>query len=207
MIKAALLTSLAAFSCVAVSAAPRPETSTYVNGNVSALKPNTGGTLVFKDNNSMTFRTGFAEVAVPYESIQRAELGAIQTRGHEPMGINPLALVSRLHKTETQLLTVEFKSGLGENQTMTLQLAKPAASNVLATIQEHTAKSVTETRAPAVKIAEAKESWWGDDMWKTNRNKDSWSAKETTAKETTAKETSDKETAAKDPANVSSNSK
>jgi hypothetical protein len=183
MIKTSVIVSLAAFACLAVSGAPRPETSTYVDGNVSSLKPNTGGTLVFKDNNSMTFRTGLAEVAVPYESILHAELGATQIRNHEPMGMNPAALISRLHKTETQLLTVEFKSGLGEKQTMTLQLAKPAASSVLATIQEHTAKSVTEAKAPSVKLAEAKtaegkDAWWGDDMWKTNRNKDSWTAKE-----------------------------
>jgi hypothetical protein len=116
---------------------------------------------------------------VPYESIQRAELGAIQTRGHEPMGINPLALVSRLHKTETQLLTVEFKSGLGEDQTMTLELAKPAASSVLATIQEHSPNStVAAARTPADKVVAGKEEWWGDSMWKTTRNQDSWYAKE-----------------------------
>ncbi|HEY1755383.1 MAG TPA: hypothetical protein VGG72_08295 [Bryobacteraceae bacterium] len=175
MIKTAVVSL---FLCIAVSGAPRPETSTYVDGNVSSLKPNTGGTLVFKDNNSMTFRTGLAEVAVPYESILHAELGATQVRNHEPMGMNPVALISRLHKTETQLLTVEFKSGLGEKQTMTLQLAKPAASSVLATIQEHTTKAVTESKAADGKGGEAKPAWWGDDMWKTTRNQDSWNAKD-----------------------------
>jgi hypothetical protein len=174
MIKTALLTVLA---CIAVSAAPRPETSTYVDGNVSSLKPNTGGTLVFKDETSMTFRTGLAEVSVPYASIQRAELGATQTHSHELPLPGVLALVGRLHKTETQLLTVEFKSGLGENQTMTLQLQKVGASNVLATIQEHTPKTVTAAKTPADKPA-AKEDWWGDSYWKTNRNQDSWNSKE-----------------------------
>ncbi len=169
MIKTPLFVSLAALACLTVSGAPRPEASTYVDGNVSALKPNTGGTLVFKDNSSMTFRTGLAEVQVPYASIRSAELGATQIHNHEPMGINPLGLVSRLHKTETQLLTVEFKSGSGEKQTMTLQLAKPAAAAVLATIQEHTAK-------PAAKAAAAKDAWWGDSYWKTRRNQDTWNA-------------------------------
>jgi hypothetical protein len=138
-------------ACIVVSGAPRPETSTYIDGNVSSLKPNTGGTLVFKDDNSMTFRTGSADVAVPYASILRAELGAIQTHSHGPSGMKVLAIVNPMRKTETQLLIVEFKSGLGENQTMTLKLAKPAASSVLATIQEHTPKSVTAAKTAGEK--------------------------------------------------------
>jgi hypothetical protein len=102
-----------------------------------------------------------------------------------------LAFVNRLHKTETQLLTVQFKSGLGDNQTMTLQLAKPAASSVLATIEGHTPKAVTAVKAPAplskdaqvVKDAktatDAKDAWWGDEYWKTVRNQDSWKAAST----------------------------
>jgi len=185
MIKTALLTlPLAAFACIVVSGAPRPETSTYVDGNVSSLKPNTGGTLVFKDDTSMMFRTGLADVAVPYASILRAELGATQTRSHDLPVPGVSALLNRLHKTETQLLIVEFKSGLGEDQTMTLQLAKPAASSVLATIQEHTPKStVAAAKTPAAKAtadkaAAAKNEWWGDGYWKTVRNQDSWASKE-----------------------------
>jgi len=178
MIKTAFLRLLpAVFVCIAVSGAPRPETSTYVDGNVSSLTPHTGGTLVFTDKNSMTFRTGLAEVAVPYASILRAELGAIQVHSHDLPGV--LAVVNRLHKTETQLLTVEFKSGLGEDQTMTLELARPAASSVLATIQEHSPNStVAAAKAPADKVVAGKEEWWGDSMWKTTRNQDSWYAKE-----------------------------
>ena len=186
MIKTALLTLLpAAFACIAVSGAPRPETSTYVDGNVSSLKPNTGGTLVFTDDSSMMFRTGLAEVAVPYASILRAELGATQTHNHDlPLGVS--ALVNRLHKTETQLLIVEFKSGLGEDQSMTLQLAKPAASSVLATIQEHTAKpTAAAAKTHADKAAAAKTEWWGDGYWKTVRNQDSWNSKQ--ASNTSAK--------------------
>jgi len=172
----ALLTSLAALACVAVSGAPRSETSTYVDGNVSTLKPNTGGTLVFTDNNSMTFRSGSADVTVPYASILHADLGPVQTHNHGPLGIS--AIVGLLHKTQTRLLTVEFKSGLGEDQKMTLELARPDASHALATIQEHTAKSITEAKTSAPKTAGGKEAWWGDEYWKTVRNQDSWNAKE-----------------------------
>jgi hypothetical protein len=162
--------------------APRPETSTYVDGNVSTLKPNTGGTLVFTDEKSMTFRTGLAEVAVPYSSITKAQLGATQEHSHEAPG--PLKVLAHLHKTETQLLIVEFKNGLGESQTMTLSLAKPAASSVLSTIEVHTTKPADARAADRSIVASAaadpksdpKDAWWGDSFWKTNRNQDTWAA-------------------------------
>jgi hypothetical protein len=177
MTKTALLTSLA-FASIVASGAPRPEISTYVDGNVSSLKPNTGGTLVFKDNDSMTFRTGSEEVAVPYASMQRAELGATQRRNLQFPKVGPLALLDQIRRTDTQLLTVEFKSGLGESQTMTLKLAKPAAESVFANIQEHTPKAVTAVKKPAGETAAAKDEWWGDGYWKTSRNQDSWNAQE-----------------------------
>jgi hypothetical protein len=189
MIKTALVFSLAVFSCIAVSGAPRPETSTYVSGNVAALKPNTGGTLVFTDKDSMMFRSGSAEVKVPYASILRAELGATQTRSHDEPAYKIWTLPGRLLKTETQLLTVEFKSGLGENQTMTLQLAKFVAPGVLNTIKENTGdqvasvtKSTSGSKTATAKNGAAgtpaasddKNAWWGDGYWKTTRNQDSW---------------------------------
>lgn len=182
MTRTALLTALGVLACGFAFGAPRPETSTYVDGNVSALKPNTGGTLVFTDTTSMMFKTGLAEVAVPYANILRAELGATQTHSHDESALKLWKLPMRLHKTETQLLTLEFKNGLGESQTMTLELAKPAATNVLATIEDRTAKpadklagkSGLEARADAKPAV--KDPWWGDDIWKTNRNLPQWEA-------------------------------
>lgn len=179
MLKTAFLTALCVATCMTAFGAPRPETSTYVNGNVSSLKPNTGGTLVFTDDKSMTFRTGLTEVAVPYSNISRAELGATQEHSHDVGLPGPLRMLKLPlgHKTETQLLTLEFKNGLGEKQTMTLSLAKPSASSVISTIEERTGKP--ETALASVKTdskASSKDGWWGDSYWKTNRNIDTWNA-------------------------------
>ncbi len=182
MIKTAFLTAV--LGVAFAYGAPRPETSTYVDGNVTALKPNTGGTLVFTDGSSMKFRTGVSEVTVPYASIQKAELGATQTHGHDLPAIKPLMFIKLLeHKTETQLLTVGFKNGLGEQQTMTLELAKSSAGSVLATIEERTGKSADDLAgkplAKSVAAATKEDSksangWWGDSFWKTNRNQAQW---------------------------------
>jgi hypothetical protein len=176
MTKTILFASLSLAASMLVSAANRPETSTYVEGNVPALKPNTGGTLVFNDSAAMTFRTGLSEVPVPYSGISRAELGATQVHSHDQPAYK---VWTRLHKTETQLLTVNFKNGQGEDQTMTFELAKPAASAVLATIEGHTAKPASSINGGAsVKMGKAgSEEWWGDDIWKTNRNAPKWDSK------------------------------
>lgn len=185
MIQTAFLTAVLGVALAYGS--PRPETSTYVDGNVTSLKPNTGGTLVFSDNNSMTFRTGVADVAVPYANILKAELGATQTHAHDDPAYKVWLLPRRLHKTETQLLTVQFKNGLGEHQTMTLALAKDAAPGVLATIEERTGKTATDgaektsaksVAATTAKTPDSKKSaeWWGDSFWKTDRNQAQWGA-------------------------------
>jgi hypothetical protein len=156
--------ALAILACGCVLGTPRPETSTYVDGNVAALKPNTGGTLVFSDSKAMLFRTGLAEVSLPYDAIRKAELGATKVHSHDAPAYK---VWTRFHKTETQLLTVEFKSAEGEDRTMTFELAKLAASAVLATIQENT----NPTAAAAVTVGSA---WWGDEYWKTKQNLNTW---------------------------------
>lgn len=168
MTRTACFAALGLFACGIVFGAPRPETTTYVDGNVAALKPNTGGTLVFSDDSSIVLRTGLAEVAVPYSGIRRAELGATQVHTHDAPAYKVWTLPQRLHKTETQLLTLEFTSSDNNSQVMTLELAKPVASNVLATIKSHTSP---DAKAAAKR---QKDEWWGDSYWKTTRNVEGW---------------------------------
>src|SRR5580698_8934876 len=122
-------------ACTTVFAATRAETTTYVDGNLTGVSPNTGGTLVFSDDKSMVFRTGLATVSVPYSAITKSELGATRTTSHDTAFYKVWA---RHKKTETQFLTVEFKNDEGEAKTMTLELGQASAPSVLATIQDHT---------------------------------------------------------------------
>ncbi len=140
-------------------AASRAETTTYVDGNLTGVSPNTGGTLLFSDDKAMSFRTGLATVSIPYAAISKAELGATRTTSHDAAFYKVWA---HHKKTETQFLTVEFKNEEGEAKTMTLELAQASAPSVLSTIQDHTgpaqlaaatpeaapAASTTQTAAP-----------------------------------------------------------
>ena len=168
MIRTACFAAMGVLACGIVFGAPRPETTTYVDGNVAALKPNTGGTLVFSDESSIVLRTGLAEVSVPYSGIRKAELGATQVHSHDAPLYKVWSLPERLHKTQTQLLTLEFVNAENQGQMMTLELAKPVASSVLATIKAHTEAKAAKNPKPG------DPAWWGDSYWKTNRNVEKW---------------------------------
>jgi hypothetical protein len=185
-------------ACATAFAASRAETTTYVDGNLTGMSPNTGGTLMLSEDKSMSFRTGLATISVPYAAITKAELGSTRTNSHD---VAFYKVWARHRKTETQFLTVEFKNDEGDAKTMTLELAQTSAPSVLAAIRERTgpaqvaaagvvtpADAVIRPAQPTVKPvirandAGAKASpptkagsdWWGDDVWKTRSNAATW---------------------------------
>jgi hypothetical protein len=135
--------SFAAWTVLAsatVFAASRAETTTYVDGNLTGVSPNTGGTLLFSDDKTLVFRTGLSTISVPYATVTKSELGATRETSH---GGPAYKVWARKKKTETQFLVVEFKNEEGEAKTMTLELAQASAPTVLAAIQEHTGSNQT----------------------------------------------------------------
>ncbi len=137
--------AIATLTLAATQAAtpPRAETTTYVDGNLTGVSPNTGGTLMLSDEKAMYFRTGLANVPVPYANITHLELGATKETSHDV----PMYKVWKKFgsKTQTQLLIVNFKNDEGEEKNMTLELAKPAAPGVLSAIQAHAPKGTDPT--------------------------------------------------------------
>jgi len=170
---------LAVLACATAFAASRAETTTYVDGNLTGVAPNTGGTLVFSDDKSMSFRTGLTTIAIPYAAITKAELGATRTNSHD---VAFYKVWAHHKKTETQFLTVDFKNEEGAAKTMTLELAQPSAPEVLATIKGHNgsspnalASAKTDAGAKASPPTKSGSDWWGDEMWKTHSNATTWS--------------------------------
>ena len=185
-------TLLAVLASGAAFAASQPEAATYIDGNLTGVSPNTGGTLVFSDEKAMLFRTGLSNVPVPYDGISKVELGAVKETSHDVPLYKFWALHKRFNggnKTETQLLIVSFKNEDGEDKSMTLELAQPAVDGVLATLEKNTGKTFAPDRKtqtasskkgtrPSTKQpeqAKSADAWWGDDYWKTTRNSDKWS--------------------------------
>jgi len=135
---------------------------TYVKGTVDELSPNTGATLYLNNAKSMEIRTPLHSVQVPYGQISKAELGAIQTHTPETDALYKVwTLPKHFMTSQTQEMTVDFRNEKGQEQTMTIELTKKAAAGLYATIERYSGT-----------VANA--NWWGDDYWKTTRNKDSW---------------------------------
>lgn len=201
--------TLALFACgAALAEPPRPETTTYVDGNLTGVSPNTGGTLMFSDEKAMYLRTTSANVTVPYASISKAELGAPREHSHVPL-YKFWVRHKRNENTQTRYLTLAFKSSDGDAQSMTLELAQSAVPNVMSTLQSHTRPGIVpEGSVPKVKLtddqiladapaASSNAPWWGDDYWKTAANKDKWNkASSTSAGSTSAGSTSAASTSA-----------
>lgn len=88
------LASLVILAGSAAFAGSRPETATYIDGNLPGVSPNTGGTLMFSDDKAMYLHTGIDTIAIPYAGISNAELGAVKETSHDV----PLYKVWALHK-------------------------------------------------------------------------------------------------------------
>ena len=150
-------------------AAADSATVTYIDGNVAELSPSTGATLYMNNPQSMELKTPLHKVQIPYAQISKAELGSVTVHTSEPEPLYKVwALPKRLIKSETQQMTLAFTDGNGQNQTMTIEMSKASADGVLATIERHSAKV-------------ANTNWWGDNYWKTTRNRDTWGGAGTVA--------------------------
>ena len=146
------------------------QTVTYIGGTIADLAPNSGASLYLDNPQSMELRTPLHTVQVPYGQISKAELGSVKTHSSQPEALYKVwALHKRLIKSETREMTVAFKNDNGQDQSMTIELSKPAASGLLARIQSHNGSVADNT-------------WWGDNYWKTTRNQDKWEGASTIAK-------------------------
>lgn len=132
---------------------------TYLHGNFADLLPNTGGTITYRSGRKIELKTPLRKIAIPYAGIVSVELGEV----HAPAP-DPLYKVWSLHKRfsgkgETQELTVTFKDDAGQEQTATLELARDEACAVVAAVHDQN------------------DPWWGDEVWRTTRNSQTWTDK------------------------------
>ena len=100
----------------AFAGGPKQELVTYVEGNLTAVAPNTGGSLVFANDSGMELRTGLAAIAVPYANISKAQLGKIREQPDNSPLYKVWTLHKRIVKPQSQKLTLDFKNVDGERK-------------------------------------------------------------------------------------------
>ncbi len=155
---------LIASAALTFAAGVTSETSTYIDGTLPGISPNTGGTLVLSDAKALSFRTGLTTVSINYAQVTHVELGATKETSHDVPVYKVWALHKRLGgKTQTQLLVVNFKDETGSDKSMTLEVAKSSANSVLSTIKSRTTEQpvaektvvASADQAPASQASEA----------------------------------------------------
>jgi hypothetical protein len=140
--------------------------ATYVVGNLEGLEPGAEGTLKL-DGDKLAFQSGKTTIEAPFATITGVELGAKLIHANDAP---PLYKVWQLHKrfagdkTVYQNVTVTFKDAGGNDQTMTLEMTETAAAETHETLETRTGQ----------KARRQQDDWWGDDIWRTSRNHETW---------------------------------
>jgi len=147
--------------------------ATYAVGNLDSLSAGAKG-VVRTDENALVFRSGKVTVETPYSRITGTEMGqkvthSTETYKHKFWEVNKMFG----HTTERQSLIVNFRDASGKDQSMTLELSEVDAHDVRTAIDN--LSGLTARRQQA-------EGWWGDDIWKTDRNMKSWNTQTASAK-------------------------
>ena len=170
--------SLLILTLAASSSLLRAATSheaTYVVGNLDGIEPGAGG-IVHVGADRLTFRSGKLTIDAPFSKITGTELGAKLTHSEDV----PLYKVWELHKrfgdkTTYQNFTVNFTDASGHEQSMTLEMPASAVALMHETLERQTGQKARRQR----------DDWWGDEIWRTDRNHESWD--QSAALATTAK--------------------
>jgi hypothetical protein len=164
-----LLISTIAFAILPTAVLRATDTAEYVGGTVKSIPMNSVGFLNLDDAKVLKFNYGKFEYKLPYEQITGTEI----TKGESRHVLIKVPLPS-LFGRKKETLTVSYKDPAGTSGTLHFELAARLASSVQDTIAEQKA-------LPQAASANQSNEWWGDKLWKTNRNKATWESDSTTA--------------------------
>ena len=137
----------------------------YVGGTVKSIPANTVGTLNFDDGAQLRFTYGGQVYGLPYDQITSTDIA--KAEGHHVLHKIPVPTLNPHFRKMT--LSIHFKDSVGAAQTLNFDMTSDSANDA----QDEIALKKT---GPRNVVADRSSDWWGDGLWKTNRNKASWDA-------------------------------
>ena len=144
-----------------------PSAVEYVGGTVKSVPANTTGWFNFDDNKELRFTYGESVYKLPYTQITSTDI----VKGETHHILRRIPVPSLMPGRQRETLTIAYKDAAGASGTLNFQLA---ASQAWAARDTIAAKKSAAEAAAAGQSAQ----WWGDKLWKTNRNKGTWEAGE-----------------------------
>lgn len=138
--------------------------ATYLEGNLEGFTANAGVTLEFRDYNAMAVHAKGADQVIPYAAVSKTSERLVPVVSEK----DPLYKVWSLHKrllipNPLHAVTVVYTDKAGVEKSVTLEMEKASAERLQAQVKQ-----------VADKAAANNGSWWGDSVWKTQRNKTEW---------------------------------
>ncbi len=138
----------------------------YVGGTVKSIPVNSAGTFSFEDAKEFRFTYNGSVFKLPYDKITSTEIEKADVR--RVMHVFPAMSPIASHRKQT--LVINYTDASGSAGTVNFELAAYKAADAQATIA---AKRSPISPATA---AAASNAWWGDSVWKTQRNQSTWAA-------------------------------
>lgn len=137
---------------------------TYLEGNLEGFATNASASLEFRDSKTMALHVKGSDAVIPYAAVSKTSERLVPVVTEK----DPLYKVWSLHKrllipTPLHAVTVVYKDKAGAEKSVTLEMEKAAAARVQAQVKQATDKTAANNG-----------SWWGDSVWKTQRNKTEW---------------------------------
>lgn len=159
----------------------------YVEGTVTAIPAKTSGTLDLSGADALYFRYGGTSFELPFDKITRFHLG----RESDGVGSQIAGGAAKVGKTVLPMffskkkhLTIQFQTqGATNTDWLVFQLAGDEAKAALPVLEARTKEAAPVTAAAetahseATRIAGTVGTWWGDALWRTERNREYWPAR------------------------------
>jgi hypothetical protein len=159
------LISTIALAIIPAAVLRAADTAEYVGGTVKSIPMNSTGFLNLDDTKALKFNYGPAVYKLPYDQITGTEV----TRGDTRHVLKKLPVPSMFgRKKET--LTISYKDPAGVTGKLSFEVSARLASSVQTTIAD------VKALPDAATAANESKEWWGDQYWKTIRNKGTWDA-------------------------------
>jgi len=137
----------------------------YVGGTVESIPANAAGTFNFDDASDLRFTYGGSVYKLPYEQITGMDIKRAELRR-----VHKIPVPSVFPSHWKDILSINYKDASGSTGTLKFEMPTLEALNARQMIQDK--------KAPAGESAATSENnqWWGDNFWKTTRNKAAWDA-------------------------------
>ena len=138
----------------------------YVGGTVKSIPVNTAGSFNFDDAKEFRFSYNGSVYKLPYEQITGTDIEKADIRRvwHVFPAVSPIAS----HRRQT--LVINYTDQSGATGSLNFELMAYKAVDAQETI------AAKKSPASSAAAGQAANAWWGDQYWKTLRNKSAWDA-------------------------------